>query len=54
MPHSSLVHMFDVVRRKLGGPESVFVGELAADGAWTLDFDAIVQKLKWPVTKRRL
>ncbi len=46
MPHSSLVHMFDVVRRKLGGPESVFVGELAADGAWTLDFDAIVQKLK--------
>ena len=39
-PHSSLVHMFEIVRRKLGAPESVFVGQIGANGAWTLDFNA--------------
>ena len=44
-PHSSLVHMFETVRQKLGGtsvPAShgEFFGTLAADGTWTLDFDA--------------
>ena len=28
-PHSSLVHMFETVRQKLGGAESVFVGYMA-------------------------
>ena len=37
-PHSSLVHMFETVRQKLGAPERAFVGKLADDGAWTLDF----------------
>ena len=39
-PHSSLVHMFETVRQKFGAAEAAFVGKLAADGAWTLDFDA--------------
>jgi hypothetical protein len=38
VPHSSLVHMFEVVRQKLGAPETAFVGELADHGAWTLNF----------------
>jgi len=44
-PHSSLVHMFETIRQKLGAPESAFVGEIAADGPWTLDFDAALAAL---------
>jgi hypothetical protein len=39
-PHSSLVHMFETVRRKFGAPESAFIGKIDSDGAWILDFDA--------------
>ena len=39
VPHSSLVHMFEVVRQKVGATESVFLGRLANDGSWTLNFD---------------
>ena len=42
-PRSSLVHMFDVVRQRLGAPESAFLGRTAADGAWTLDFEDVMQ-----------
>src|ERR1035437_9104633 len=50
-PLSSLVHMFDVVRRKLGGASvpasrSEFLGHVASDGAWTLDFDATLVVLQ--------
>ena len=45
VPHSSLVHMFETVRRKFGAPETVFTGELADDGAWTLDFAAALATL---------
>jgi hypothetical protein len=45
VPHSSLVHMFEVVQQKLGATESAFVGELASDGAWTLDFEATLAAL---------
>ena len=44
-PHSSLVHMFETVRRKVGAPETVFLGRLADDGAWTLDFEATLAAL---------
>jgi hypothetical protein len=44
-PHSSLVHMFETVRQQLGAPESTFVGRIAADGAWTLDFEAVLAVL---------
>ncbi len=45
-PHSSLVHMFETVRQKSGLPESVFAGNISADGAWMLDFAATIQRLK--------
>jgi hypothetical protein len=44
-PHSSLVHMLETVGRKLGAAETAFVGELATDGSWTLDFPAVVEAL---------
>jgi len=45
VPHSSLVHMFETVRKKLAAPGSVFVGKKEADGAWTLNFKAILAAL---------
>jgi hypothetical protein len=45
-PHSSLVHMFEIVRQKSGPFESAFAGKISADGAWTIDFAATVQKIK--------
>ena len=35
-PHSSLVHMFETVRRNSGAGESAFLGDVVADGVWTL------------------
>ena len=45
VPHSSLVHMFDTVRQKLDALESTFVGQLATDGSWNLDFAATLAAL---------
>jgi hypothetical protein len=44
-PHSSLVHMFEVIRTKLGADDGAFVGRVGADGAWTLDLDAALAAL---------
>ena len=44
-PHSSLVHMFETIRQKLGAVETAFVGKLAADGSWMLDFDRAIAML---------
>jgi hypothetical protein len=44
-PHSSLVHMFEVVRQKLAAPETAFVGKIVGDGAWILNFDAVLAAL---------
>jgi hypothetical protein len=44
-PRSSLVHMFESVRRHLAAPESAFVGKAASAGAWTLDFDSALAVL---------
>ena len=44
-PNSSLIHMFETVRRALGAPESVFVGKMSPDGTWILDFDRTVASL---------
>jgi len=44
-PHSSLIHMFEAIRQRLGAPESAFVGKIAGDDAWTLDFDAALAVL---------
>jgi hypothetical protein len=45
VPHSSLIHMFEIVRQKSGASESVFAGRLEPDGAWTLDFNATLAAL---------
>lgn len=45
VPHSSLVHMFDFVRRQAGVNGEMFVGRVGVDGAWTLDFDAALETL---------
>ena len=44
-PHSSLVHMFETVRQKIGSAPTVFTGRLADDGAWTLDFELVLAAL---------
>ena len=45
-PHSSLVHMFDTIRREFGSGKSRFIGRVAADGAWAHDWDAGVGVLQ--------
>lgn len=44
-PHSSLVHMFETVRQKLAADESVFLGDVADDGSWNLDFNRAIEQL---------
>jgi hypothetical protein len=49
-PHSSLVHMFETVRQKMGGASvpasrAEFLGRIAADGSWKLDSDAVLAAL---------
>jgi hypothetical protein len=44
-PHSSLVHMFETIRQKLGVAKTAFVGKLASDNSWILDFDATLAAL---------
>lgn len=43
--HSSLVHMFDCVRRKLAAPVSAFAGKVSADRSWNLDLGAVLTAL---------
>jgi hypothetical protein len=52
VPHSSLVHMFETIRQKTGASETVFVGKLADDGAWTLDFAATMAALNSSLATR--
>jgi hypothetical protein len=44
-PHSSLTHMFEIVRKKLNAGEDAFVGRVGADGVWTSDFDVALTAL---------
>jgi hypothetical protein len=44
-PNSSLVHMFEIIRQKLGKSQKVFCGEISADGSWTLDFETVISEL---------
>ncbi len=41
-PHSSLVHMLDVVIREFGASDSLFAGCLDADVTWALDLDRLL------------
>jgi len=38
-PHSSLVHMFDIIGRKSGARLAAFTGQVSCDGGWTVDVD---------------
>jgi hypothetical protein len=44
-PHSSLVHMFEAIRRQTGSGLSTFVGTVVEDGAWALDLEAALESL---------
>jgi hypothetical protein len=44
--NSSLVHMFETIRRNFAAPEKSFLGALDCEGAWTLHFDSTVETLE--------
>ena len=44
--HSSLVHMFDIVRQKLGTGVIEFAGTVGCDGVWELDFETVSARLR--------
>ncbi|HHY84391.1 MAG TPA: hypothetical protein GYA07_02465 [Verrucomicrobia bacterium] len=50
-PHSSLVHMFETIRQRLGAPETAFAGRCTVDG-WELNIDTVLQLLKGAVTEQ--
>ncbi len=52
-PNSSLVHMFDNVRREFGARDSLFAGRLDAGGAWTLDLDTALFAIRKSVCANR-
>jgi hypothetical protein len=52
-PNSSLVHMFETVHGEFGSSESAFYGKLAEDGAWTLDFQRLLNALHESIEMRR-
>jgi len=45
-PHSSLVHMFDTIRRRALNSSSVFLGKVEPTGGWSLDLEATLAALQ--------
>ena len=45
-PNSSLMHMFESIRRNFGAPENSFLGTFAEDNSWTVNFEATVSALE--------
>lgn len=45
-PKSSLVHMFETIRRDFAAPDHSFLGGLDGDGAWTVDFASTIETLE--------
>ena len=52
-PHSSLVHMFETLRRDFGSVQSVFTGVAQPDGAWNLNLPQTIATLRAAVAARR-
>jgi len=52
-PHSSLVHMFETVRREFGAPASMFGGSIEPDGAWSLHLGPIDEALQASIRANR-
>lgn len=46
VPHSSLVHMLEVVIQDFGGTGSGFTGHVGGDGAWELGLEATLEALE--------
>jgi hypothetical protein len=44
--HSSLVHMFTMVRRHFGTPDSAFAGRAGSDCSWSLDLEVILAAVR--------
>lgn len=44
--NSSLVHMFEIIRRNFGAPEKCFFGTLDSDGVWTLNSESAIETLE--------
>jgi acyl-protein synthetase LuxE len=45
-PHSSLVYMFETIRRDVGAEKTAFVGQPTPDGSWTLDVPRAMDTLE--------
>ena len=45
-PNSSLVHMFETIRRDFQAQETSFCGALDSDGAWAVNFESAVSALE--------
>jgi hypothetical protein len=45
-PHSSLIYMFETLRQQRSLPPSAFLGNLAGDGSWALNFPVVLAELK--------
>jgi hypothetical protein len=45
-PNSSLVYMFETVRHEFGSASSNFFAQVASNGDWTLDSEAVVRHLE--------
>lgn len=52
-PHSSLVRMFECVRREFGSPDSMFAGETGTSGTWELNHELVVAALRQATVTRR-
>ncbi len=52
-PHSSLVHMFETVRRQFGAPDAAFLGLAGGDGAWELNLDQVLATLRETTATQR-
>ncbi len=44
-PHSSLVHMCETVRRRMGAPETSYLGCVHPEGGWTLNYEQTCSRL---------
>jgi hypothetical protein len=53
VPRSSLVHMFEAVRQKLGGADSFYAGKLEKDDSWSLEFDHMGSGLRRCISNAR-
>jgi hypothetical protein len=51
-PNSSLVHMFETIRRDFDAADNPFFGKLDASGGWTVDFESAVHTLQNARIKR--